>query len=113
MTEHPEKTFYLIDRALKEFFTPDVFLTGLVQEDLIYITSLPVIIVGLLIHQPIREAPLNYNISRASTSYAVEAVMGEVDFGPLSHNATMMPGQTYGRAHKAEIYIAHYMEATS
>ena len=92
--------FDKIDRALKEYFTPSIFGTERVQEYPICITSLPIRMVVLGIHQPRREAPINHKISRASTAHAVVTILGEVDFDPLSNDAAMASIQKFGREHK-------------
>ena len=66
---------------------------------------------GLGIHQPRRDTPLNQNTSREITAHAVTAILGEVAFNPLPHDANMTSDQTYGRAHDTEIYVTHYVEA--
>ena len=76
MTDHPDNTVATLDRALKETFTPDIFGTGLVQEDILRINYLPISMTGMVIHQPSREAPLNHNISRAITAHAVATILG-------------------------------------
>ena len=62
-------------------------------------------------NEPIIEAPLNHNTSRNNNVHVVAAILEEVAFNPLSHDATMTSDQTSGRVHKAEIYSVQYMEA--
>ena len=98
MTYHPDNTFDTLENSLKETFTPEKLGTERVKEDILHITSLPVIMAGLGIHQPRIEALINHNNSRAITAHEVAAILGEVAFYPLSHEATISPGHTTGRS---------------
>ena len=89
MTHHPYNTVATLESALKETFTPYIFVMERGKEDLLRITSLPLSMEGLVIPQPIREATLNHNIFRVSTSHAVTDILVEVVFDTLSHDATM------------------------
>ena len=68
---------------------------------------------GLVIHHFRKEVPLNHITYRVSTAHALTAILGEVDFNPLSHNMTMISGQTFFKARNADAYGAQYMESTS
>ena len=94
---------------MKETFTASIFGMDLSHEDILQINPLPVSVEGLLINQPIIEAPLNHNTSRAFTEYEVVAIMVEVALYPLSHYETIESGQTTGRVHMADIYSYHYV----
>ena len=68
---------------------------------------------GLVIHYFSKEVPLDHTTYRVSTANASTPILGEVDFNPLSHNMTMISGQTFSRAKKAHAYGAQNVESMS
>ena len=68
---------------------------------------------GLGIYQPRRESPPNHNIYRSSTPHTVTDILGEVDFRPLFHDATMISVQVSVRSQKVDKYGAQYVEFMS
>eukprot|EP00957_Ditylum_brightwellii_P082561 6276479-Ditylum_brightwellii.AAC.1 len=54
---------------------------------------------------PCQEAHINLETSKDSTPHLVDAILGQVNFDPLVHAATMETGKASGNRRKDEVYI--------
>ena len=108
ITAHTDDEFLPLYHALTKACQTDIFGVKGVQMGLLKTTSLPVIIVGLVILHPSSEYPLDHATSISSTDHVVVVILGEGTFDTNIHPTKMTSGQTSVSSKKGESYSSYY-----
>eukprot|EP00957_Ditylum_brightwellii_P026385 1995791-Ditylum_brightwellii.AAC.1 len=102
--EVEERFFEPVEEAVNSHLLPALFDAHKIPSDLCNLTSLPAKMGGQGALHPCRKAVSNLATSKDSTSHLVDAILGQTDFDPQAHAATMETGKASSKKQKEEMY---------